>query len=163
MSRILNDGNIKVTWVPAIASIAAPSAGTELAATGSVPLEPWITPDGLNLGNSEAVVDLSVLSSVTEYEGPGRYKQTIDLTCQRDDTTASDLAWTTLVRGAQGFIVIRIGVLAGTAYAAADRLMVYTVTVGKRLMVKPTKNTPATFIVHAYCSGADNDAAVAAA
>lgn len=163
MARILCDGRTKVTWVPAIANIAAPSAGTELAAAGSVDLQGYITPDGLNLGNSEAVIDASVLSSTAEYEQPGRYKVTMDFTCQRDDVVANDKAWTTLVRLTAGYIVIRRGPSESTAYASGDKLEVYTVTVGKRQMQKPAKNALATFTVHLYASGADNDNATAAA
>lgn len=163
MARILCDGNTKVTWVPAIADITAPKASTELAAAGSVDLQDYITPDGVNLGNSEATVDASVLSSTAEYELPGRYKITLDFTCQRDDTTASDKAWTTLVRSAKGFVVIRRTKPASTAYAVADTVEVYTVTVGKRQMQKPAKNALATFVVHLYASGADNDNATVAA
>jgi hypothetical protein len=163
MARILCDGNTKVTFVLAIANIAAPLAATELGAGTAVDLQGLITPDGLNLGMSEATIDASVLASVAEYEEPGRYKITMDFTCQRDATALSDLAWTTLVRQQRGFIVIRRGPAAGGAYAAADKVEVYTVTVGKRMMQKPTKNTLATFIVHLYASGPDNDAATCAA
>lgn len=162
MARLLCDGYTKVTWVAAIADIAAPKAATELAAVGSVDLQGYITPDGLNLGNSEATIDASVLSSIAEFEKPGRYKITMDFTMQRDGTPASDLAWTTLVRGTNGFIVIRRSGLESVAYTVADIVEVYTVTVGKRLMQKPAKNSLATFICHLYASGPDNDAAVVA-
>lgn len=163
MARLLCDGNTKVTWVTAIANIAAPSAGTELSAASSVDLQGFITPDGLNLGLSESVIDSSVLSSVAEYELPGRYKITMDFVCQRDGTSASDKAWTTLTRSTAGYIVIRRNTAAGTAYAAADPLEVYTVTVGKRQNQKPAKNALVTFMVHLYASGADNDSSSAAA
>lgn len=162
MARILSDGNTKVTFVPAIADISAPKAATELGAAGSVDLQGLLTPDGLTTGMSEATIDASVLSSVAEYESPGRYKLTMDFTCQRDGTPAADLAWTTLVRATAGYIVIRRNLPQATAYASAQVVEVYTVTVGKRRMNKPTKNTLATFMVHLYASGADNDAAVVA-
>jgi len=162
MARLLCDGYTKVTWVPAIASIAAPKAATELLAAGSVDLQSFITPDGVNLGNSEATIDASVLASTAEYEKPGRYKITMDFTMQRDGTPASDTAWTTMVRNTGGFIVIRRSALESVAYAAADVVEVYTVTVGKRMMNKPAKNSLATFVVHLYASGPDNDAAVVA-
>lgn len=162
MARLLCDGNTKVTFVPAIADISAPKASTELSGAGSVDLQDFITPDGLNMGITEATIDASVLSSVAEYEEPGRYKITMDFMCQRDDTPASDLAWTTLVRGTHGFIVIRRKGAASAPYAASDEVEVYTVTVGKRQMQKPAKNSLATFDVHLYSSGADNDAAVVA-
>ncbi len=162
MARIPCDGNTKITWCPTIASIAAPKAGTELSGASIVDLQDYITPDGVNLGMSEGVVDASVLSSIAEYESPGRYKISLDFTCQRDDIAANDKAWTTLVRAARGFIVIRRNAAAGTAYAIGDVVEVYTMTVGKRQMQKPAKNSLATFMVHLYASGADNDAAVVA-
>ena len=162
MARLLCDGYTKVTWVPAIAAIAAPKAATELSVAGSVDLQSYLTPDGMNLANSEATIDASVLSSTAEYEMPGRYKITMDFTLQRDGTAASDKAWTTLVRGTSGFIVIRRSALESVAYTVADVVEVYTVTVGKRMMHKPAKNSLATFGVHLYASGADNDAAIVA-
>lgn len=163
MARILCDGNTKVTWVPAIASISAPKASTELSAAGSVDLQDYITPDGVNLGLSEATIDSSVLSSIAEYEAPGRYKISLDFTCQRDATAASDKAWSTLTRGTAGFIVIRRSAPAGQAYAVGDVVEVYTMTVGKRQMQKPAKNSLATFVVHLYPTGPDNDNATAVA
>lgn len=162
MARILCDGKTKVTWVPAIASIAAPKAATELSAGTAVDLQSYITPDGLNLGMSEGAIDASVLASTSEYEAPGRYKITLDFTCQRDDVAVNDKAWTTLVRGAQGFIVIRRGPTESVAYTLADLVEVYTVTVGYAQMQKPAKNSLATFNVHLYVSGADNPRAVVA-
>ena len=163
MARLLCDGYTKVTWVPAIASIAAPKASTELSVAGSVDLQSYLTPDGFNLTNSEAVIDASVLSSTAEYEQPGRYKIAIDLTMQRDGTALSDKAWTTMVRSTSGFLVVRRTALESVAYTVADVVEVYTVTVGKRMMHKPAKNSLATFSVHLYASGADNDAAIVAA
>jgi len=163
MARINCDGNTKVTWVPAIADIAAPTSA-ELTATGVVDLENWITPDGANVANAtEATVDASVLASTSEYESPGRYKLATDLKMQRDDQTAGDKAWTTMVRGTAGFLVVRIDKPVETAYAATDKVRVYAVTVGKRTMDKPAKNLLQTFTVHLYHSGADNDSAVVAA
>ena len=163
MARLLCDGYTKVTWVPAIAAIAAPKVATELSVAGSVDLQSYITPDGLNLGNSEATIDASVLASTAEYEQPGRYKITMDFTMQRDGTALSDKAWTTMVRATSGFIVIRRSALESVAYTVADVVEVYSVTVGKRMMNKPAKNSLATFVVHLYASGPDNDAAVVAA
>lgn len=164
MARILCDGNTKVTFVPAIADISAPKAATELSAASAVDLQDYITPDGANVAApTEAVIDASVLSSTADFEAPGRYKLATDLTMQRDDTVTSDKGWTTMVRGTKGFLVVRRNKPAGTAYAVGDVLEVYTVTVGKRTMLKPAKNMLATFSVHLYHSGADNDNAVAVA
>jgi len=164
MARYTVDGYTKITWVPAIADITAPKAATELAAAGAVGLEDWITPDGANIAvPTEAVVDAAVLSSTSEWEAPGRYKLASDLTMQRDDTPANDKAWLTMVRLTKGFLVVRRNKPVSAPYAAGDVVEVYTVEVGKRSQVKPTKNAMSTFQVHLYHNGPDNDNATVVA
>ncbi len=163
MARIFNDGNTKVTWVPAIANIAAPAAAVELNGASAVDLQGFLTPDGFDIQHAQASIDVSVLASTAEFSVPGRYKLDTKLVMQRDGITANDKAWTTAVAGTAGFLVVRRGVPAGNTYAAADKLEVYNVTFGKRMNDKPTKNSIATFTVMLSHSGADTDSAVAAA
>ncbi len=163
MARIQCDGNTKVTWVPAIANINAPSAASELNAGTAVDFQPWITPDGLNITLSEGMVDASVLASIADFELPGRNKIGIDFTCQRDGTPANDKAYNTAVAGTLGYIVIRRNKLEGTAYAAADVVEVYPMAFGRRLNEKPTKNGMALFKVSLYRYAKDNDNATVAA
>lgn len=163
MAKMLADGNIKATFVPTIADIAAPKAATELAATSVLPLECLITADGLSISVDEAVVSLPALCETFDAESPGRAKYAIDLTMYRHVATADDEAWTTLLRGLSGYLVIRYGVAATAAYAAADKLLVFPVTFGERKPNPTEANGGVTFSSHAYVTSQPELDAVAAA
>lgn len=119
---LLSDGNIKVAWVPTIATVTAPSAA-EL--TAGVDITPLLTPDGLTTDASTAVVDLSSLASTTNTEGAGRVSWSLMLKFKRKVVLAEDIAYTTLVYRALGYIVVRRTMAYATAFAASQKVDVY--------------------------------------
>lgn len=163
MAKMLADGNVKVTFVPTILNIAAPLAATELSAGGSLTLECLITADGLSISVDEAVVSLPALCETFDAESPGRAKYAIDLTMFRHVATADDDAWVTLVRGLSGYLVIRYGVAVTTAYAAADKLLVFPCTFGERKPLPTEANGGVKFASHVYVTSQPELDAVAAA
>lgn len=163
MTKMLADGNVKLTYVVTIANIAAPDASSELTAGSSVALECLTTADGLNISVDEAVVALPALCETFDAEAPGRAKYSIDLTCFRHVETVSDKAWTTLLRNTSGFLVIRYGVPYSGAYAAADKLLVFPVTFGERKPLPTEANGGVKFSSHAYVTSQPNLDAVAVA
>jgi hypothetical protein len=60
---------------------------------------------------------------------------------------ATDTTWNTLVRGAQGYIVIRRDIAETTAWAAAQKAEVYPVIVGQARRLAPEANTVARYEV----------------
>jgi hypothetical protein len=163
MAKMLADGNVKVTFVVTIANIAAPDVSAELSAGSSVALECLITADGFNISVDEAVVSLPALCETFDAESPGRAKYAIDLTCFRHIATVDDKAWTTLLRGLSGFLVVRYGVAVTTAYAAADKLIVFPVTFGERKPLPTEANGGVKFSSHAYVTSQPQLDAVAVA
>lgn len=164
MTKMLADGNVKVTYVLSIANMAAPDVSSELTAGSSVDLECLITADGLNISVDEAVVALPALCETFDAENPGRAKYAVDLTCFRHIETASDKAWTTLVRGLTGFLVIRYGIPVTTAYVASQKIdLILPVTFGQRKPLPTVANDGIKFSSHAYVSSAPQYDAVAVA
>ncbi len=160
MADMLNDGNIKVTYVATIANIAAPTVA-EL--TGGVDLECLITADGLEPSVDEEKVSISKLCETMNAEAPGRATYGLGLTMVRKDVALEDVAWTTLLRGTAGYLVFRYGVDADDAYAAADDVQVWPGKFGERRPQKPEANGATLFMSQFYVSAApDMDAVVAA-
>lgn len=159
MADMLSDGNNKVSFVAAIASIAAPTVA-EL--TGGTSLECLITSDGLDISTDESVVSAPKLCETIDAEQPGRAKTTIQLTCVRKDVTAEDIAWTLLQRGLTGYLVVRRSLSVATAYATTQKCEVYPVKFGVRRPIKPEANGVEKFMSQAYNTAASNlDAVVA--
>lgn len=160
MAKMLADGNVKATLVLSIANIAAP---TTAALNGGVDLECLITADGLSVSVDEAVVALPALCETFDAQSPGRATYAIDLTMYRHIATVDDVAWTTLLRGLNGFLVLRYGVDVDTAYTAAQKVLVFPGTAGERKPNPTTANGGVTFGSRWYVSSQPElDAVVAA-
>ncbi|RSN65416.1 hypothetical protein DMH01_03295 [Amycolatopsis sp. WAC 04182] len=159
MADMLNDGNIKVTYVAAIANMAAPTAA-EL--NGGLDLECLITADGLEPSVDEEKVSIAKLCETMNAEAPGRATYGLGLTMVRKDVPAEDVAWTTLLRGTSGYLVFRYGIDADTAYAALQDVQVWPGKFGERRPQKPEANGATTFMSQFYVSATpDMDATVA--
>jgi len=149
-NKIPNDGNIRIDFVPALADPTAPTVA-ELTGAGVTPLADQLTPDGYDLAWSESTKPTSVFSSTQDTEEPGRIKPTITLKYFRVEDP--DAVATALVRNTAGFIVVRYGKPAATAFAANDKVDVFTVKLGEQQRVTPAENTDAQIQQVAYSSG----------
>lgn len=138
MADIFADGNTRVSWVPAIASQAAPTT-TELNA--GIQLQSTITADGLMGFEPEtAAVDTSSLASTFSTSNLGR--DSFDKTGLRlKKQSGTDTVYTTLVRGTAGYLVIRRDILETTAWASSQAIEVYPVICGQRKRLSPEANT----------------------
>jgi hypothetical protein len=128
VADVVADGKTRVSWVPTIANIAAPTT-TELNA--GMLLQTLLTADGLGGFQPEtAKVDTSSLASTFNTARNGRTSfDSPTLTLKKQDS--ADTAYTTLIRGATGYIVIRSSIAEATAYASAQALRVYPVECGE--------------------------------
>ncbi len=149
MADMLNDGNIRVSYVPSIADIAAPTV-TEL--TAGTALECLLTADGLKPSSDEDTVAVPKLCQTINAKAPGRTTYGFDLTFVRQDDPTDDVAWTTLLRGTEGYLVIRYGLAHGTAWTAAQKVEVYPGKVGERRPQQPEANGATTFMSTWYVS-----------
>lgn len=160
MADMLNDGNIKVTYVPTIANKSAPTVAELDAGTD---LECVITADGFAPTVNEEVVSVPKLCETIVAEGPGRATHQIVLTMVRKDTSSEDIGWTTMVRSTEGYLVIRYGVPYDTAYAADQDVQVFPGKSGERRPQAPEANSATMFQSQWYVSAQpDLDAVVAA-
>jgi len=132
------DGNLKVTFLTALADPAAPSAAELNAGTD---LQGDITPDGFAEGFDNAMVDNSSLASTFDSEQVGRSKPNISITYQtlNDDGTPSDAA-SVLTYRASGWLAVRRNKSESTAYAAADVVTVYAVEVHRPMPANAAPN-----------------------
>jgi hypothetical protein len=143
MSDLISDGNTKVSWVPSIANLNAPTA-SELNAGSD-----WtarLTPDGLKTDPTTADVDTSSLASTFSTTAPGRRSYDVELTFKRGTLgTSDDQPYATLLYNTSGNIVVRRGLAYGTAYAAGQTVEVYPVAVSEPANVAPAANEVSKF------------------
>lgn len=139
MADLLGDGNVKCTFVLAVANIAAPTAA-EL--NGGVDLQTVITKEGLDIKPDQSPVDNTALSSRAETEDAGTTKYEITLTWKKQQAEADDIAYTTLVPGTLGYLAVRRDRAHETAWAADDPAEIYPVRCGVYGRQPPKLNEP---------------------
>jgi hypothetical protein len=138
MADVITDGLTRVAWVTTIASTAAPTTA-ELNA--GLLLHDVMTSDGLSgFQPDTADVPTSKFSSTFDTNQPGRvsYSNTMLRFCKQ---TSPDTTYTTLARGTAGYVVIRRGLAAATAWASTQAVEVYPAVCGERRLLDPAPNT----------------------
>lgn len=138
MADIVCDGKTRAAYVPTIANIAAPTT-SELNA--GLLLQSLLTPAGLKGFQPEtAKVDTSSLASTFNTERNGRAKfGGMLLELKKQDT--GDTAYTTLIRLATGYIVVRTSVTESTAWTSTQAIRVYPIECGEVMHVDIEENT----------------------
>lgn len=152
MSVVIMDGRIKVYWLTACSNIALPTT-TELNA--GTALDPYITPDGLDISITTGKVNVGNVGSTYTLERVGRRAPSIALTCHHDATTGStDPAWSLLTYRATGFLAVRLGIDKATAWTSGQggggangTLEMYPVECGEYTNTKPAPDTSWDFTV----------------
>jgi hypothetical protein len=139
MSRLPYEGRTKVHFLPNIADTDAPilaefTAGTDLTT--------FVTKDGVQPGSTNNRVPTGGIDDAFNSEVQGSWSAAFSLKCFRDDTT--DTAWTTLVRGLEGFVVIGYDSAAGIA--TGDEVQVWPAEFGTPNMDPSAADTPETFM-----------------
>lgn len=140
MSDLLDDGNTKVSWCPAIATLSAPTT-TELNVGTS--LESYITPSGLQIKASTASVDTSNVASTFTTQGVGR--RSYDISVEMKRQTPVDIPYNLLPYKTSGYLVVRRTTTASTSWASGQVVEVYPVTCGEPEMAPPAPNEVAKF------------------
>lgn len=158
MADILNDGNIRVYWVTTISNTSAPTT-TELNA--GVALESYITPDGYSITTSDDSVDTSALNSADNTAVPGRRNDEISITFKHQGDSAAP--WTTFASRPDGYLVERTSIAGSTAWAASQKVRVFTVKAGSRQKAPRAANEVEKFTVEFSKTGATQDSATVGA
>lgn len=158
MSKYVHEGMTKVSWVPTIASIAAPTAAELTAGTDITTL---LTKDGLNISLNQNFVDNSGLHETFDSQLIGSWSGTVELTFKRDNAT--DTAWDLWEHGEVGYLVVRRGEAYDGAFAASDKVEVYPGQVGTARPNATAANAQATATVGMAITSEPDLHAVAAA
>src|SRR6185369_2908477 len=155
MAVVPIDGRVRVTFATAIASVAAPTVAELNAGTA---LQGFITPDGLDITPSTGKVNTSNLGSKTTTSRAGRKDYDLSLTIHHDSPT--DTPYNLLPYRTTGFLVVRRGVDATTAWGAGDKVEVYPVDTGEPMHVKPEPDGTWDFTVPMFLMADENTRAV---
>lgn len=136
---IPTDGTTKAVIVTTIANPAAPTA-TELNAVSVKDISCLITSDGLAISADEAAIADNRLCDRENYERRGRVSYSAEVTYVRSAVDADDLAYTTLVPGFIGYLVLRMGADYEDVFATGDEVWVFPIEAGTRRPVPPAPN-----------------------
>lgn len=129
MADIVADAKTRVAWVTTISNKAAPTT-TELNA--GIDLSMLVTADGLTGFKADtARVDTTAVGSDFDTERTGRasFGGATMVRLKKQDT--GDSAYTTMVRRATGYIVIRKSVARTTAWTAGQAVQVFPAECGE--------------------------------
>lgn len=151
MARYAHEGKTRVSWVPTISNKAAPTVAELNAGTL---LSPFTTKDGVNPGLSPNMVDSATIEDTFDAQGVGSYGASMSLTMYRDDT--ADTAYNLCVYGTNGFVVIRRGVAAATAWTIGQKVEVYPAQMHEPLPVQTAANEQNKFSEQFAITGAPN-------
>ncbi len=144
MPDILIDGKVRVAYLATLINKSAPTVA-ELNA--GLQLQTIMTPDGLvGFEADTAVVDNTSLASTfdTNIIGRDSFANTM---LRIKKQTGTDTAYTTLVRDALGFIVVRRYIAQTTAWTAGQKVSVFPVVCGTKKELSPEKNSLARYEV----------------
>lgn len=153
----VHEGMTEVSWVPTIASIAAPTVAELNAGTK---ISSYLTKDGLKVPQTQNMVDNSSLAETFDAQVVGSWGGQLELTMKR---TTTDTAWALFDYGENGYLVIRRGLAVATAWTAAQKAEVYPAEAHKPVPNDTAANAQATFKVALAVTAEPNLAAVVAA
>ena len=148
MADIIGDGMTAVVWMLTCASTSGP---TSAEITAGVQLHTYITPDGLDIQVTTDEVDTSALSSTQNTKVPGRRNDSITLTMKDQGRAAAP--WSTFATRPAGWLVVRRGVTASTAFTTASKINVYPAQAGDRQDVPSAPNEVLKFQVPLFVTG----------
>jgi hypothetical protein len=157
MSVVIIDGRVKVTWATAVANIAAPTVAELNAGTA---LQGLITPDGLKIDAKTGKVNSSNLGSKTTTYKAGRKEYDVSLTFHHDSPT--DTAYNVFTYRAAGYLVVRRGVDATTAWTVADKVEVYPLEAAEPNQENPAPDSTWDFETEFFLTADENTHAVVA-
>jgi hypothetical protein len=134
------DGMVKVSWVPTIASLAAP---TVVELTAGTSLEGRLLPDGLTISADTGEIDNSKMNSIANTVIVGRGTWTASIKYVRGDAadSAATAVETAMAPKANGYLVVRRDIVATTAWIAAQKVEVYPAQVGYANPDSPAADT----------------------
>lgn len=159
MAAYVHEGMTKVSWVPTISDVSAPTVAELTAGTD---ITEYLTKDGLNIALTQNTVDNTSLAETFDAQLVGSWGGSITLTIKRDND-GTDAAWALFTHGETGNLVVRRGAAYDGAFAAADDLEVYPAQSGEPVPNATAANAQATASVTFAVTAQPDLHAVAAA
>jgi|1185.fasta_scaffold18503_4 hypothetical protein len=157
MSNLLSDGNFKVSWLPSVVNVHAPTVAELNAGTS---LEGFITPDGYKNKASTAPIATSSLASTFDTEASGRRKFDISLELMRQ--ALPDPVYALLAYKTTGFLAVRRILPNTTAWASTQQVGVFPVQCGQREENDAAPNEVQKYVVPMFLTADPDDNAVVA-
>lgn len=145
MSKFIPNERSKVYFAAALAD-------EDTVATSDIASAVDLTPllISLNASSQGNTVPTPTIDTLFETSIPGTVQAAFSADFYRDDDEDADIAWRTLPRGTQGFMIIsREGPADGVALKASDKVEKWPVWVVSRTMSNMASNTPAAFTMQA--------------
>ncbi len=140
-TSVQTNGTVRAVFVATLADVTAPEL-TEIAAVSSLDFSCYATGDGLAAETSENNVEDPRLCSKAVFEAPGDTTDTLEITYVFNPASpTNNEAHLELTQGRKGFIILRWAVDSEDAWAAADIVDVYPVTLGAQRKNNPTRNS----------------------
>lgn len=138
-AAVAADGNIRVAFCATLTA-AAPTAAQ---CNAGVDMSYYLTPDGFKPNFDEQEITDDRLADRQTFQNRGRVKKTLDkLRYVFNPNSAPDnQAYTTLPAGTTGYLVVRYGLDAATAFAAGQKVDVWPITAGERGKEPPETNS----------------------
>lgn len=131
MARLASENNVKVHYLPAVASKAGPTVAEITAGTD---ITPFLPTAGVGVNWTQNNASLAMLDEAFTAEAVGTEGAAIQITFVRDDT--ADDAWDLFVRGANAFLLIsRFG-----DPAVASVVEVYPIQSHRPVPLPPAEN-----------------------
>lgn len=160
MARIIPNENTWIGFLPAVASLAAPTAAE---ITAGKDLTGYTI--SLNASTQGNTVPTPSLDTLFETSIAGTVQASFTGDFYRDDVAppTGDLAWATLPRRTSGFFLISRFGTDGAAPSSGDTVEVWPILVVSRTMSNMSNNTVMTFTMTASVPVEPNEAATVAA
>lgn len=156
MGKVAAEGKVKLYYLPAAASVAAPTVANVAAGTN---LTPYLPTSGLNIDPTQNNASIPMMDDGFVIEAIGTESVGITLTLTRDSVSADDDAWTLFVRGLTGYLLVsRFG-----SPIAGSRVEVYPIEAHDPTPMAPAENEFQQFQVRLAVNASPNRKAVVAA
>lgn len=160
MARQQSVGILRAWYVPTISNTAAP---TTAEVNAGVDLTPNMVRNGLKTPQTAQLVDASDVSSLYNKTSRGTYGgDPVEITCYRDSVSGTDNAYTTLVPGTVGYLVVRRFGGSAVAIASTNKVEVWTIEVASRSMADIAENEDMQFTAVCAVTAAPVDTATVA-
>lgn len=138
-AAVAADGNIRIAFATTLTT----SAPTAAQCTGGTDLSYYLTAAGFTPNVDQATITDDRLADTQTFEAPGRKTYSLNELQYvfNIPSAGDDAARIALVEGTAGFLVVRWNIASATAFAAAQKIDFWPITVGAPVKMPPEANS----------------------